>query len=225
MESRIRVLFLVAACAATMLTSGCSSIPFFGKKADTEVADAPEQVIEPEVERREIVKPKIDTEDFEVGVYGGLMSVEDFGVNTVVGATFAYHFSESLFAEATYGQTDTEETSFERLSGAAQLLTEDERQFTYYNASIGWNIFPGETFVTRNRSFNQSFYLIGGLGSTQFGGDDLFTINFGAGYRLLINDILALRLDFRDHVFDTDLLGEAKTAHNLAAHLGFTFFF
>ncbi|MFK8053756.1 MAG: outer membrane beta-barrel domain-containing protein [Woeseiaceae bacterium] len=225
MESRIRFLFLTAVMIVVSTVSGCSSIPFFGKKADTEIAEAPEQVIEPEVERREIVKPKIDTEDFEVGAYAGVMSVEDFGVNTVVGATIAYHFSESLFVEGTYGQTDTEETSFERLSGAAQLLTDEERQFRYYNASIGWNIFPGETFVTRNRSFNQSFYLIGGLGSTQFGGDDLFTINVGAGYRLLINDVFALRLDFRDHAFDTDLLGESKTAHNLAGHLGFTFFF
>ena len=225
MESRFRILFLTAIAAVTMLASGCSSLPFFGKASDTEVAEAPEQVIEPEVERREIKKPKIDTEDFEVGVFGGLMSVEDFGANTVVGATLAYHFSESLFVEAAYGQTDTEETSFERLSGAAELLTDDERQFRYYNASVGWNIFPGETFVTRNRSFNQSFYLIGGLGSTEFGGDDLFTINVGAGYRLLINDVFAMRIDFRDHVFDSDLLGEAKTAHNLAAHLGFTFFF
>ncbi|MEM7763994.1 MAG: outer membrane beta-barrel domain-containing protein [Pseudomonadota bacterium] len=225
MENRFRVLFLSAALSMAVLMSGCSSIPFFGKKADTEVAEAPEQVIEPEVERRTIKKPKIDTEDFEIGAYAGVMSVEDFGVNTVVGATLAYHFSEALFVEATYGQTDTEETSFELLSGAAELLTEDERQFSYYNASVGWNIFPGETFVTRNRTFNQSFYIIGGLGSTEFGGDDLFTINIGAGYRLLINDIFALRLDFRDHAFDSDLLGEAKTAHNLVGRLGFTFFF
>lgn len=225
MENRVRILFLTAASVGSLMLSGCSSLPFFGKPADTEVAEAPEQVIEPEVERREIKKPKIDTEDFEIGLLGGVMSVEDFGVNTVVGATLAYHFSERLFAEASGGITSTEETSFERLSGAAQLLTDEERDFTYYNASIGWNIFPGETFVTRNRALNQSFYLIGGLGSTSFGGDDLFTVNVGAGYRLLINDVFALRLDFRDHLFDTDLLGESKTAHNLAAHLGLTFFF
>ncbi|MEM7610766.1 MAG: outer membrane beta-barrel domain-containing protein [Pseudomonadota bacterium] len=225
MESRVRFLFLIAIAVSSTLVSGCSSLPFFGKKADTEIAEAPEQVIEPEVERREIVKPKIDTEDFEIGAFGGVMSVEDFGVSPVVGVTFAYHLSEALFVEGTYAQTDTEETSFERLSGAAQLLTDDERQFTYYNASIGWNIFPGEAFFGENRAFNQSFYIIGGLGSTEFGGDDLFTINVGAGYRLLFNDVFALRIDFRDHVFDTDLLGESKTAHNLTGHLGFSFFF
>lgn len=225
MESRVRFLFLALTAALMPLISGCSSLPFFGKSADTGTAEAPEQVIEPEVERREIVKPKIDTEDFEIGGFAGIMSVEDFGASPVVGATLAYHFSESLFTELAVGRTDTEETSFERLSGAAQLLTDDERQFTYYNASVGWNVFPGEAFFGRNRAFNQSFYLIGGLGSTRFGGDDLFTINFGAGYRLLFNDVFALRVDFRDHVFDSDLLGEGKTVHNLTGHLGFTFFF
>jgi outer membrane beta-barrel protein len=56
-------------------------------------------------------------------------------------------------------------------------------------------------------------------------GDDRFTGNFGAGYRCLLNDSVALHVDFRDHLFDIDLLGEEKTVHNLAAHLGVTVFF
>jgi outer membrane beta-barrel protein len=225
MESRVRILFLIATAIGTLTLSGCSSLPFFGKKTDTEIAQAPEQVIEPEVERREIKVPKIDTEDFEIGAFAGVLGVEDFGSSAVVGATFAYHVSEALFAEAAIGRTDAGTTSFERLSGGAPLLTDDERQFTYYNASVGWNIFPGEAFFGRNKAFNQSFYVIAGLGSTRFGGDDLFTINAGAGYRLLFNDVFALRVDFRDHAFDTDLLGESKTTHNLTGHVGFTFFF
>ena len=56
-------------------------------------------------------------------------------------------------------------------------------------------------------------------------GDDRFTVNFGAGYRFLLTDSVALHLDFRDHLFDIDLLGEEKTAHNLEGHLGVTVFF
>jgi hypothetical protein len=41
----------------------------------------------------------------------------------------------------------------------------------------------------------------------------------------LLNDSVALHLDFRDHLFDIDLLGEEKTVHNLEAHLGATVFF
>ena len=43
-------------------------------------------VIEPDIERREIDTAKIDTEDFEVGLFAGQLSVEDFGVNTVAGS-------------------------------------------------------------------------------------------------------------------------------------------
>jgi outer membrane beta-barrel protein len=183
------------------------------------------QVIEPEVDRREPKRRKIDTEDFEIGGFFGLLSVEDFGANAVYGATLAYHVSESFFIEGAYGVSDTEETAFERLSGGAPLLTDDQRQFSYYNVSLGFNILPGEAFLTRNRAFNTSFYFIAGLGSTDFAGDNHFTVNFGFGGRVFPNDWLALRLDVRDFMFDIDILGQQKTTHNLQGTLGITIFF
>jgi outer membrane beta-barrel protein len=121
--------------------------------------------------------------------------------------------------------TTTEETSFERLSGSAQLLTEDQRDYTYYNLSVGYNVLPGEAFVNRNVAFNTALYLIAGLGSTEFAGDDRRTLNFGAGYRFLAKDWVALHLDVRDHVFDIDVTGEDKETHNIEVHGGITFFF
>ncbi|MDH3840605.1 MAG: hypothetical protein OES35_06755, partial [Chromatiales bacterium] len=82
------------------------------------------QVIEPEVERRDINRARIDTENFELGGYAGIMSVEDFGTNAVYGARLAYHITESFFIEANYGMTTTDKTSFERLSGGAELLSD-----------------------------------------------------------------------------------------------------
>jgi len=182
-------------------------------------------VIEPDVERRDIEVPKIDTEDFEVGITAGQISIEDFGVNTVMGGRFAYHVTEGFFVELAAGRADTELTSFERLSGAAQLLTEDEREYSYYNVSLGYNIFPGEHFIGKNRAMNTETYVIGGVGKTTFAGDDRFTINFGMGMRVMPLDWLAVHGDIRDHVFDIDLLGQEKTSHNLEATLGVTFFF
>jgi len=219
MESRIFVLLLATGLAVTGLT-GC------GRFRAAQVADGDQPpVIEPEVERREITTAKIDTEDFEVGVFAGQMSVEDFGVNTVIGARFAYHITEGFFVELAAGQTDTEETSFERLSGAAQLLTDQERELSYYNVSLGYNIFPGESFIGRNRALSTALYVVGGVGKTEFAGDDRFTVNLGLGMRLMPTDWLAVHADLRDHIFDIDLLGQEKTAHNIEAHLGVTFFF
>ncbi len=111
------------------------------------------------------------------------------------------------------------------MSGGARLISDSERTLTYYNLNVGYNILPGEVFIGEARAYNTNLYLSAGLGSTRFAGDDRFTVNFGAGYRFLLTDSIALHLDFRDHLFDIDLLGEEKTVHNLEAHLGMTVFF
>jgi outer membrane beta-barrel protein len=219
MESRFLLLFLTLTLVVGGLT-GCGR----DRLVRTDEGGPP-PVIDPEVARRDIEPPRIDTEDFEVGVFLGQVSVEDFGVNTVAGARFAYHVTEGFFVELAAGQADTELTSFERLSGAAQLLTDDEREYGYYNVSLGYNIFPGEGFVGRRRAFNMATYVIGGVGRTTFAGDDRFTVNLGVGMRLMPLDWFAIHGDIRDHVFDIDLLGQEKTSHNLEAHVGVTFFF
>jgi outer membrane beta-barrel protein len=219
MESRVLVLFLTLTLVVGTLT-GCGRDRIV--RAD-ESGEPP--VIEPDVERREIETAKIDTEDFEVGIFAGQISVEDFGVNTVAGARFAYHVTEGFFVELAAGQASTELTSFERLSGAAQLLTDSERDYSYYNVSLGYNVFPGESFIGRRRALNTTTYVIGGVGKTRFAGDERFTVNLGLGLRMMPLDWFAIHADVRDHIFDIDLLGQEKQAHNLEAHVGVTFFF
>lgn len=229
MESRIRVLFLVLPMALCL--SGCAATKnLFGMGDDEPApppaeAPTPDQVIEPEVERRDVREPKIDTENFEIGVFAGILGIEDFGSDVVYGARLAYHITEGLFVEGTVGQSEAGLTSFEVLSGGAPILSDSDRQFTYYNLNLGYNLLPGEVFIGTGRAYNTSLYVTGGLGSTTFGGDDLFTVNFGAGFRFLLTDSIALHLDVRDHLFDTDLLGEEKTVHNLEGVLGLTVFF
>lgn len=226
MESRFRVLFLIAAmiglsgCAATKNLFG-----FDNREAAPPTAEPPGQVIDPEVERREVREPAIDREDFEIGAFVGLMSIEDFGSDVSYGLRLAYHITEGFFVETTVGQSRGGLTSFEVLSGGATLISDSERDLTYYNLNLGYNILPGEVFLGEGRAYNTNLYLIAGLGSTTFAGDDRFTVNVGAGYRFLLTDSVAIHLDFRDHLFDIDLLGEEKTAHNLEGHLGVTVFF
>ena len=226
MESRIRVLFLIISMISL---SGCAATKnLFGigpEEASQPSSEPPGQVIDPEVERREVKEPKIDREDFEVGAFVGIMSIEDFGTNLVYGARIAYHLTEGFFVEGTVGRSEGGLTSFEILSGGAQLISDSERTLTYYNLNLGYNILPGEVFFGEGRAYNEQLYLIAGLGSTRFAGDDRFTVVVGAGYRFLFTDSVALHVDFRDHLFDIDLFGEEKTAHNLEAHIGVTVFF
>jgi len=224
MESRFRVLFLIT---LVVMFSGCAATKnLFGignDEAPPPTSEPPGQVIDPEVERREIKEPAIDREDFEVGGFVGLMSIEDFGSDVVYGVRLAYHVTEGFFVEASVGQTEAGLTSFESLSGGARLF--DDRTLTYYNLNLGYNILPGEVFVGEGRAYNTNFYLMAGLGSTNFADDDRFTVNFGAGFRFLLTDSMAIHVDFRDHMFDIDILGEEKTSHNLEGTIGFTVFF
>ena len=80
-----------------------------------------------ELPRRAVKLDNIDTQDFELGAYGGLLSVEDFGVNGVQGLIGAYHVTEDFFLEGVYFRSTLGRTSFERLSGGADLLTEKQR--------------------------------------------------------------------------------------------------
>lgn len=225
MENRIRLLLL----SAVVAMAGCSSLPERDDQPRTAAAAPAEGetpvVIEPQVERRDIRPAEIDTENWEAGAYIGSLSVEDFEVNVVYGGRIAYHISEDFFAEAIVGTSDAGLSSFERLSGGAPLLTDSERQFTYYSLGFGWNALPGEIFLGGKRALNSAVYLTLGAGSTRFAGDDRFTLTGGAGVRVLVRDWLAVHLDMRDHVMEIDVLGSNKTSHNYEATLSLTAFF
>ena len=240
MESPNRLLLLTSALCATLLLSGCSMLRWPWSKdrteqqpSDVEAAEeeaedqdvTPPRVIEPNVARRKIKTPRIDNENWEVGAGAGFMSIEDFGTNSTMAAQLSYHVTEDFFFRADLGQSTAGRTSFETLAGDIELLTGDERRFTYYSLSLGYNFLPGEVFLGRKLAMNSSFYLLGGIGSVKFAGDNRLTLNFGAGYRVLPTDWLAISLGVQDRVFDSDLLGETKVTNNIETLLSATVFF
>ncbi|HTV78993.1 MAG TPA: outer membrane beta-barrel domain-containing protein [Steroidobacteraceae bacterium] len=240
MEIRLRILLLTGLLALSGSLSGCATLRhLFGHEeapaptpapadegASTDRADdsSPPRVIEPEVERRNIKVPRIKSQDIELGGYIGTLNIEDFGAHRVFGVQLAYHVTEDFFFQAEAGRSKAGRTSFETLSNIS-LLTDNERWFKYYDMSVGYNFLPGEVFLGRNHAMTSSFYILAGVGSTDFGGDSKFTGNFGAGYKILPTDWLAVHVAVEDRVFNTDLLGVNKLASNLEAHLGLTVFF
>ena len=220
MDRGLHLLLLTAALAtAAWPASARAQAPEPGLEAGQP------QVVEPAVKRREIERASIDTENFEAGVFVGTVSIEDFGSSFVYGGRLAYHFTEDLFAEASVGTAEAGKTSYEDLSGAAELLTDDEREYTYYDLALGWNALPGEVFFGGRRAMPSSVYFTLGAGSTRFAGDDHFTMTVGSGLRLLVTDWVALHLGVRDQMFDSDLLGKKKLTQNLQVGLGVTAFF
>jgi outer membrane beta-barrel protein len=215
MESRIRSIFRVMARLA------CSMLIVVSGTVMAQEVEEPPQVIEPQVERRDLNVGAIDTEDFELTGFVGLMSVEDFESNVVYGARLAYHISPAMFTEVSYGTTDVGTSTAER-QFPVNLLS--DRTLTYYDLSLGWNVLQGESFWGSKRAWNSAFYVIAGMGSTDFD-DDQFTANFGFGFKFLPTDSFSVRFVVRDYMFYIVFSGADKTTHNMQMTLNLGWFF
>ena len=187
-------------------------------------AGNPDQVVVPQVDRRDIEKPKFPSNDFEVGLFVGTYSTQNFGSSWVYGARIGYHITEDFFVEGVYGQTKVSDDLFRQILPGGIFATDTEK-LTYYNLSIGYNLFPGEIFIGGRRARPSQFYLIAGVGSTKFVDQSKPTFNVGFGYRVYLADWAALQLDLRDHVFSLDLLGKRQNTQNVELTGGLTFYF
>jgi len=182
-------------------------------------------LIEPDVTPVPVTEALIDTENFEVGAFLGVLNIEDFESSLLFGGKLTYHLSESFFFEAGVGFAEGGETSFEKLAGNVEVLTDSERDYSYYNINLGYNVLPGEAFLSENYAFNTNFYLIAGAGATDFAGDTRFTLNAGAGYQVLLTDSVAVHIGVRQHYYRIDVLGAEKTSMNTEVSTGLSVFF
>ncbi len=208
-----------------LLTLGLAwfSIAAHGAEGDAGVL---EDIINPDLKRRELKERKLDSEIVEIGFFAGVMSIEDFGSNDVYGGRLALHVTEDVFFELNAGASKLLRTSYEQEGGNVipDLLTEEDRNLTFYDLTIGVNFFPGETYIGR-WAFHHHLYLVGGGGNTLFANDEFFTYVYGGGFRLFVTDWIALRFDVRNHVLTHGLFEDEKEVQNLATHMGLTLFF
>jgi outer membrane beta-barrel protein len=225
MESRFRIFLLTITLLlmplAQAATTSPPADPGQGEQLNQIIQQEP--VIQPDIKRREITEAKIHSQDFELGLFTGLLSIEDFGSKPVVGARLTYHVTEDFFFEGTYGMSEGGPTSADNF--VPPLLSADQRQYTFYTTAIGYNVLPGESFLGRSNAFNSSLFLVAGIGSTNFGGDNRFTAMYGAGYRVIIKQWLSLQGNLRDHLYSIDVTGKDKVAHNIEISLGINYLF
>jgi len=181
------------------------------------------EVIPSDMEREEYTVPKIDTENFEVGLHYGGLNIDDFNTSGSYGVFLDYHVTEDAFIELNYGQAEVLDTPFRRIG--APIFPQQKEDIKYYNLSVGINVLPGEIFILDKYVLGSTFYVISGLGNTEFVGDDKFTFNLGFGIRLLLTDSISLRAEARDLMFDNDILGKEELKHNFEFRAGVSFFF
>lgn len=205
----------------TTLLALLSALPAY---AQSSAKPANEQVVVPEVARRDIKLPRFPSKDWSIALFGGSWSTQNFGSSAVGGLKLGYHLSEDFFVEAAVGATQVSDESFRQILPGG-VFVDDKERLTYYNLSVGYNVLPGEVFLGSKRALATAFYLIGGVGSTRFVDQRRQTVNVGFGWRVLAFDRAAIQLDVRDHVFSIDLLGRRETTQNVELTAGLAYYF
>ncbi len=211
-----------ATLIAALATASLAAAPTLAHAQQPQAAS--EQVVVPEVDRRDIRLPRYPSNDFSLGAYVGTYATQNFGASLVYGLRLGYTITEDVFVEAVYGQTSVSDDSFRQILPGG-LFVDRKETLSYYNLSAGYNVLPGEVFIGRNRALPSALYLIGGVGSTNFNGQQSQTFNFGLGLRVWLKDWAALQVDMRDHIFSLDILGERQSTQNLELTGGLTIYF
>jgi outer membrane beta-barrel protein len=216
MNPRSTFLVLLALSGAAVAQTAPTQTPAPGP--------AGEPVIVPQVERKPIRQPKFASNDFELGLFGGTYSTQNFGTSGVAGVRLGYHITEDFFVQAAYAQTKVSDENFRQVLPGGVFVNRKET-LTYANISAGYNVFPGEVFFGRGVAKATQGYLVGGVGTTDFNDQRRQTYHFGFGWRLYWNDRFVLQADVRDHVFSLDILGKRQNTQNLEVTVGLTVMF
>jgi outer membrane beta-barrel protein len=214
----------VLCAAAAVLSLAFAAAAHAGDDPAPAPMQREQQVVVPQVDRRDVNPPKFPSNDFELGTFIGTYGTQNFGSSLVGGVRLGYHVTEDFFIEGVYAQTRVSDDAFRQVLPGG-VFPQGKETLKYYNVSLGYNVLPGEVFIGRNHAKASALYLIGGVGSTKFIDQDRQTFNFGLGTRVFFTDWMAVQVDMRDHVYSLDLLGKRQDTQNLEFTAGITFFF
>lgn len=200
--------------------------PAFAQSADPQPPKpAGEQVITPQVDRRDVKLPRFASNDISVGVFAGRYATANFGSSTVSGLRLGYHITEDVFVDASYGRAKVTDEAFRQIFPNGGIFPTPKQNLTYYNVVAGYNLLPGEVFFGRSNAKISQGYIVGGVGSTDFAGQKRQTVVAGFGLRVVFTSWFSAQVDVRDHIYSLDLLGKRQSNHNLEATAGLTFTF
>ena len=211
---------LFIARSSCLLLATLAAAPLLAQTAPR----APEPVVVPQVERREVRAPSYPSRDFAIGLFGGTYGTQNFGASGVGGVRLGYHITEDFFVDATLAQTKVTDEAFRQVLPGG-VFPQPSQNLRYYAVSAGWNVLTGEAFFGRRTAKAFQGYVLGGIGSTDFAGQRKQTVHVGAGLRVLLNDRFALQVDGRNHMFPLDLLGKKQDTNNLEFSAGLTVYF
>lgn len=217
------LLHLLPACLVLCLALPCwAQSPTQAATPASKTAE--EQVIVPQVERRDIQRPRFPSNDFTLSLFAGSYATQNFGSHAVTGVRLGYQITEDFFVEGTLGRSKISDEAFRQILPGG-IFPNPDQKLTYYNAAVGYNLLNGESFFGSKVAKLTQGYVLLGTGSTKLAEQKKQTLVLGGGLRLIVNDWFAVQADLREHFFSLDLLGIRQRTRNpeLSAGLTLTF--
>ena len=210
--------------AFTTLAIALAASAVLGAPARAADVSAADQAVVPQVDRRDIKLPKFPNNDFEVGLYGGVYSTQNFGSSVAGGMRLGYHITEDFFVEGAFGTTKVSDEAFRRILPGG-IFTGDTEKLVYSNLNVGMNVLPGEVFLGGSYAMPSQVFILAGGGTTRFNGQRMQTVDFGVGVKVYVKDWFAVRVDMRDNIYTLDLLGKRDRTQNVELNAGLSFLF
>jgi len=190
-----------------------SALPPLASAAQNE--KPPIKVIDPDKKVTSANPAALDTEHFELGLFTGLLSVEDFNTNPVIGASLRYYLNEKFLIEGSIGTSETKRANTE-----GNQDFNPERDFSYFSVSAGYQFVKGRSFWGKKRKYNTGLYVLGGLEQVDFADESNTGIVIGVSYKTILTDYLTINLDFKDHIVKRDFIGDDKMTQNIEISFG-----
>jgi outer membrane beta-barrel protein len=150
----------------------------------------------------------INNEVFELGVFAGIVNIEDFGSELAPGLSLTFRASEDFFIQYNYLQADVALSAYE--NSQDPFFSGNDRTFTHYDLLIGYNIFQGEFFPSPAKAKLSALYVVAGVGDTEFGGESSFTYTLGLGYEVALTRHIGVHIDFRNYLYQSTLVSDEK---------------
>ena len=159
--------------------------------------------------------PDIDTEFFELGATVGILNVQDFTSEMSLGFSTTFKTTEDFFLQFNYLQADISLSSVEE---SAQGAFSGDRNYQHFNLLLGYNLFQGEVFRGNNSGLS-AFYVVAGVGDTEFLDESNFTYVYGVGYQMALSRRYTLRLDYRNYIYDSIVVDQIENT-TTNSHIG-----
>jgi len=200
---------MLLGCTALSMT-GCASLSRQPKAPEGAVIigeEPPGRVVDPDTKTAPVRVRAIPAEDFEVtglATFVVMDHVENDKSNFV--GTYAlrgaYHVTEDFFVEAGYGKASR--TGWNRLRRWMNKEQAEPIQLETYDVSAGFNLLPGDLYLTKNYVLPFVGYATAGVGYQKYEGLNAPSTVFGIGIKFFPKDWLAFRYEIRDRVWYHD---------------------